>query len=66
MKVVRRVLVEHVNRNCFPGQQSGWKSHRLVWSGHLLGRKVTVGDQEVGRVGIVERVNDTVLTSLPP
>ena len=67
MKVVRRVLVGHVNQEIVSRvNRAGGRAIGLSGAdGHLLlGRKVTVGEQEVGRVGIVERVNDSVLTSL--
>ena len=67
MKVVRRVLVGDVNQEIVSRiNRAGGRSIGLSGAdGNLLrGRKVTVGDEEVGRVGVIDSVEDTVLTSV--
>jgi len=67
MEVVRMVLVGTVNQEVVSRiNQAGGRAVGLSGADGrlLLGRKVTVGGEDVGRVGLIERVDDTELRLL--
>lgn len=67
MEVVRMVLVGSVNQEVVSRiNQAGGRAVGLSGADGrlLLGRKVTVAGEDVGRVGLIERVDDTELLLL--
>ena len=67
MEVVRMVLVGTVDQEVVSRiNQAGGRAVGLSGADGrlLLGRKVTVGGEDVGRVGLIERVDDTELRLL--
>ncbi len=67
MEVVRMVLVGQVNQEVVSAiNQAGGRAVGLSGAdgGLLKARRVTVGGEDVGRVGVVERVDDTEIRLL--